>query len=260
MHDVLWENALSTLEGRIKPHNFEMWLRPIHCKGVEGSRIVLSAPSKWIQEWFQDNYQSIVLDALRTQTNQDFEIVFEMRAESEAAPTHEVNDAAPQPVTDGTVQARLGAEKSEPHSDLLAKYTFDAFVVGPSNQLAHAASRAVAEVPAGKYNPLFIYGGVGLGKTHLVHAIGHRLREKHPQWRILYLKTETFMNEYINSLRNGKIDEFRKKYRERCDVLLMDDIQFLQGKDRTQDEFFHTFNSLFESHRQIVLTADKYPH
>ncbi|HZS38978.1 MAG TPA: chromosomal replication initiator protein DnaA [Polyangia bacterium] len=259
MHDVLWENALSTLEGRIKPHNFEMWLRPIHCKGIDGGRIMLTAPSKWIQEWFQDNYQSIVLDALRTQTNQDFEIVFEVR-ETEAAPAEE---AAPSFIApgDGPVPIKVvAAEKSEPHSDLLAKYTFEAFVVGPSNQLAHAASRAVAEVPAGKYNPLFIYGGVGLGKTHLVHAIGHRLREKHPQWRILYLKTETFMNEYINSLRNGKIDEFRRKYRERCDVLLMDDIQFLQGKDRTQDEFFHTFNSLFESHRQIVLTADKYPH
>jgi chromosomal replication initiator protein len=259
MHDVLWENALSTLEGRIKPHNFEMWLRPIHCKGIDGGRIRLSAPSKWIQEWFQDNYQSIVLDALRTQTNQEFEIVFEVReTESEAAPAEEPGAS---PALDGAAPQKIVAvEKSEPHSDLLAKYTFEAFVVGPSNQLAHAASRAVAEVPAGKYNPLFIYGGVGLGKTHLVHAIGHRMREKHPQWRILYLKTETFMNEYINSLRNGKIDEFRRKYRERCDVLLMDDIQFLQGKDRTQDEFFHTFNSLFESHRQIVLTADKYPH
>ena len=254
MHDGLWESALSTLEGRIKPHNFEMWLRPIQCKSIEGQRIVLSAPSKWIQEWFQDNYQTIVLEELRTRTNQEYEIIFELR-EGVAEPSPSV----------GATQASGGepkviVEKSESQSDLLAKYTFDAFVVGPSNQLAHAASRAVAEVPAGKYNPLFIYGGVGLGKTHLVHAIGHRLREKHPQWRIFYLKTETFMNEYINCIRNGKIDEFRRKYRERCDVLLMDDIQFLQGKDRTQDEFFHTFNSLFESHRQIVLTADKYPH
>src|SRR5690242_11165917 len=255
----LWENALSTLEGRIKPHNFEMWLRPIQCKAVDGSRITLSAPSKWIKEWFQDNYQSIVLDALRAQTNQDYEILFEVR-ESEALrdPTP-VPVAAREPSNSGPVDTKAG-EKDGAAPDLLAKYTFDAYVVGPSNQLAHAASRAVAEIPANKYNPLFIYGGVGLGKTHLVHAIGHRIREKHPQWRILYLKTETFMNEYINCIRNGKIDEFRRKYRERCDVLLMDDIQFLAGKDRTQDEFFHTFNSLFESHRQIVLTADKYPH
>ena len=256
----LWESALSTLEGKIKPHNFEMWLRPIQCKAVDGGRITLSAPSKWIKEWFQDNYQSIVLDALRAQTNQDFEILFEVR-ESET-----LRDPTPVPVSSpysenksGPVELRT-ADRDTPAPDLLAKYSFDAYVVGPSNQLAHAASRAVAEIPANKYNPLFIYGGVGLGKTHLVHAIGHRIREKHPQWRILYLKTETFMNEYINCIRNGKIDEFRRKYRERCDVLLMDDIQFLAGKDRTQDEFFHTFNSLFESHRQIVLTADKYPH
>jgi chromosomal replication initiator protein len=251
----LWESALSTLEGRIKPHNFEMWLRPIQCKAVDGARITLSAPSKWIKEWFQDNYQSIVLDALRAQTNQDYEILFEVR---------ELEPVVVEPIVE---TAKTGSGPHEFKSDgradapdLLVKYTFDAYVVGPSNQLAHAASRAVAEIPANKYNPLFIYGGVGLGKTHLVHAIGHRIREKHPQWRILYLKTETFMNEYINCIRNGKIDEFRRKYRERCDVLLMDDIQFLAGKDRTQDEFFHTFNSLFESHRQIVLTADKYPH
>ncbi len=255
----LWETALSTLEGRIKPHNFEMWLRPINCKAIDGQRILLSAPSKWIKEWFQDNYQQIVLDALRDQTQQEYEIIFEVR-ELEVESSARLAEIAAEAAKDA-VPSVVPPEKSEPQgTDLLGKYNFDSFVVGPSNQLAHAASRAVAEVPAGKYNPLFIYGGVGLGKTHLVHAIGHHIRKTHPGWRILYLKTETFMNEYINCIRNGKIDEFRRKYREKCDVLLMDDIQFLAGKDRTQDEFFHTFNSLFESHRQIVLTADKYPH
>lgn len=255
MDGGLWESALSTLEGRIKPHNFEMWLRPIHCTGIDGQRITLTAPSKWIKEWFQDNYQSIVLDALRAQTNTDYEIVFEVR---EPEPSPESGLTANPPAVPRPVPQQ---EKSDPVStDLLAKYTFDAYVVGPSNQLAHAASRAVAEIPAGKYNPLFIYGGVGLGKTHLVHAIGHRLREKHPQWRILYIKTEAFINEFITCIRNGKIDEFRTRYREKCDVLLMDDIQFLAGKDRTQEEFFHTFNALFEGHKQMVFTADKYPH
>lgn len=258
----IWEAALSTLEGRIKPHNFDMWLRPIHCRAVDGQKIVLSAPSKWIKEWFQDNYQDIVLDVLRLQTEQDYQIEFELaetaEAETVAAP---VEPAAPPPTPRPAVTA--GAAANLPPVDgleLLEKYSFDSFVVGPSNQLAHAASRAVAEMPAGKYNPLFIYGGVGLGKTHLIHAIGHRIRQMHPQWRIVYQKTETFINEFINCVRNGKIDEFRRKYREQCDVLMLDDIQFLAGKDRTQDEFFHTFNSLFESHRQIVLTADKYPH
>jgi chromosomal replication initiator protein len=252
MMQGIWESALSTLEGRIKPHNFEMWLKPIHCTGIDGQRITLTAPSRWIKDWFQDNYQSIVLDAIRAQTNQEYEIVFEVR-ESEPHAEAGLKEPAPKPV--------VPTERAEPTAtDLLAKYTFDAFVVGPSNQLAHAASRAVAEIPAGKYNPLFIYGGVGLGKTHLVHAIGHRLREKHPQWRILYIKTEAFINEFITCIRNGKIDEFRTRYRDKCDVLLMDDIQFLAGKDRTQEEFFHTFNSLFEGHKQMVFTADKYPH
>jgi chromosomal replication initiator protein len=252
MTDGVWESALNTLAGRIKPQNFDLWLRPIHCLGIDGHRIRLSAPSKWIREWFQDNYQRIVLDAVQAQTQREYEIVFEER-EAEPEPPEPV--AAPAPPV-----AAASDSSSSTATDLLAKYTFDAFVVGPSNQLAHAASRAVAEIPAGKYNPLFIYGGVGLGKTHLVHAIGHRLRELHPQWRILYIKTEAFINEFITCIRNQKIDEFRTRYREKCDVLLMDDIQFLAGKDRTQEEFFHTFNALFEGHKQMVFTADKYPH
>ncbi len=256
-NETIWETALSALAGRIQPHNFDMWLRPLSCRVIDGSRIVLVAPNRWLKEWFEDNYQDVVLEALRAQTAVDYEIVFEVEeAETAPEPLAPTETAPPAPTAAGPDRA---GNRSQP-GDLLAKYTFDAYVVGPSNQLAHAASRACAEVPAGKYNPLFIYGGVGLGKTHLVQAIGHRIRDKHPTWRILYLKAESYMNEYINSVRNGKIDEFRKKYREKCDVLLMDDIQFIAGKDRTQDEFFHTFNSLFESHKQIVLTADKYPH
>ncbi len=257
-NDTIWETALSALAGRIQPHNFDMWLRPLSCRQIDGARIVLVAPNRWLKEWFEDNYKDVVLEALRAQNAIDYEIVFEVEEASAEEPVSTAklgagSEPAEAPPTDRPVS------RSTP-GDLLGKYTFDAYVVGPSNQLAHAASRACAEVPAGKYNPLFIYGGVGLGKTHLVQAIGHRIRDKHPTWRILYLKAESYMNEYINSVRNGKIDEFRKKYREKCDVLLMDDIQFIAGKDRTQDEFFHTFNSLFESHKQIVLTADKYPH
>ena len=256
-NDNIWDSALSSLVGRIQPHNFDMWLRPLSCRQVDGDRIVLVAPNRWLKEWFEDNYQDVVLEALRVQNAIDYQITFEVEELPEPEPA--VVELPPE------VKLQAGAappvHPARPQiGDLHPKYTFDAFVVGPSNQLAHAASRACAEVPAGKYNPLFIYGGVGLGKTHLVHAIGHRIREKNPTWRIMYLKAESYMNEYINSVRNGKIDEFRKKYREKCDVLLMDDIQFLAGKDRTQDEFFHTFNSLFETHKQIIITADKYPH
>jgi chromosomal replication initiator protein len=263
LSNTLWEHALSTLEGRIKPHNFEMWLRPISCKEIAGDRIVLCAPSRWIKDWFQDNYQAIVLDALRAQTRRQFEIVFEVReAEPARQPTAPVDtDAAPPPPEPPAVTVRVErSDRSEPLGDLLPNYTFESFVIGPSNELAHAASLQVASVPASRYNPLFIYGGVGLGKTHLVHAIGHRLREMRPGCRVIYIKTEAFLNEFITCIRNGKIDEFRAKYRERCDALLIDDVQFLAGKDRTQEEFFHTFNQLFESHKQIVLTADKYPH
>ncbi|MBL9004401.1 MAG: chromosomal replication initiator protein DnaA [Myxococcales bacterium] len=166
----------------------------------------------------------------------------------------------PRPAASEAGRSPAPASNVAQPSGLHEKYTFASFIVGPSNQLAEAASRAVAENPAGKYNPLFIYGGVGLGKTHLLHAIGSQIRSHHPTWRIVYLKAETFLNEYVQQVRNGRIDEFRARYRDHVDVLLVDDIQYFGGKERTQDEFFHTFNALFESHRQIVVTADKYPH
>jgi chromosomal replication initiator protein len=243
----IWQRALSTLEARIKPHNFDMWLRPILCQAVEGSKITLRAPNRYIKEWFEDNYLSVVLQEIRNHTQLDFSVAFELdEIEPEAAPV--VAPVVDEAAASGWTYARND------------RYTFDTFVVGPSNQLSHAAARAVAEAPAGKYNPLFIYGGVGLGKTHLLCAIGHEVQRLQPDIRVAYLSSERFMNEYINSLRSNRIDQFRTKFREECDMLLMDDIQFIAGKDRTQDEFFHTFNSLYDSHRQIVVTSDKYPH
>jgi chromosomal replication initiator protein len=242
----IWTRALTSLQERIKPHNFDMWLRPIHCQSIEGTRITLRAPNLYIKEWFEDNYLSIVLQELRRYSEHDFQVSFEL---IEPPPA----DAALPTVTPSELPP------SSWIYELNTRYQFDSFVVGPSNQLAHAAARAVAELPAAKYNPLFIYGGVGLGKTHLLCAIGQEIRRRQPSARVAYLSSERFMNEYINLLRSNRIEEFRVRYREECDVLLMDDIQFLAGKDRTHDEFFHTFNSLYDSHRQIVVTADKYP-
>ena len=268
----IWEAALSTIESRINRHYFEMWFKPISCAEVAGDRIVLRAPNRYIKEWFEDNYLNTVLEEIRNQTHQTFRVSFEIVEDTPVLSTPPATAAEPAsaiqpsadaktPASDVAPSVTAPADPSEAgHPELLTKYTFDTFVVGPSNQLAHAAARAVAEIPAGKYNPLFIYGGVGLGKTHLIHAIGQSIHVRHPTWKILYLKTEAFMNEYVSAVRNNQIDVFRRKYRERCDVLLMDDIQFLAGKDRTQEEFFHTFNSLFESDRQIVVTADRYPH
>jgi chromosomal replication initiator protein len=267
----IWEAALSSIEAKIKRHNFDMWFKPIRCATIDGDRILLSAPNRYIKEWFEDNYLDTVLSEIRAQTQRDYRVVFEVVEDPAVS-----RAAEPTPLPPGTRSAISGLgdevlaaepgpanvarEPVPPGTTLLAKYRFETFVVGPSNQLAHAASRAAAEFPAGKYNPLFIYGGVGLGKTHLVQAIGHAVARARPTWNVCYLKAESFMNEYITSVRSNHIDEFRKKYREHCDMLLLDDIQFLAGKDRTQEEFFHTFNSLFESHRQIVVTADKYPH
>lgn len=248
----IWESALSSMEGRIHRHYFEMWFRPIHCKAIEGSRLLLEAPNRYIKEWFEGNYLDAVLSEIRSQTQQDFQAEFTI--------AEDVGNLVSAPVPTPQAVAIPATPSVSAYPELLRKYTFDSFVVGPSNQLAHAAARAVAELPAAKYNPLFIYGGVGLGKTHLLHAIGHQIHATNPTWKILYLKTEAFMNEYVGAVRTNKNEEFRRKYREQCDVLLMDDIQFLAGKDRTQEEFFHTFNSLFESYHQIVVTADTYPH
>jgi chromosomal replication initiator protein len=297
--EKVWQDALRALAGKVSAQNFDLWFRPIRCVAQNDTELHLSAPNRFIREWFETNYLAIVLSEIHKSTGEEFTVRWEVldsplvlseprppaapsAAELEArrrrAPAKSGAPglrrdggpelASPRPLPEeprggppppaATPAAAFAAAKDSP--DLLAKYQFDSFVVGPSNQLAAAASRAVADNPASKYNPLFIYGGVGLGKTHLLHAIGQQIQAQHPSWRILYLKTETFMNEFIYQVRNNRIEEFRNKYRDHTDVLLMDDIQYLGGKERTQDEFFHTFNALFESHRQIVVTADKYPH
>ena len=312
-----WQSALLAIASKVSSHNFDLWFRPIRCVSTSGSKLFLSAPNRFIREWFETNYLAIVLDEIHKSTGDQFTVSWDVldsplqlaeprppapqvpsailtpsqsaqaartarmtsRVESPsghgsrssaysppsqarprppiAEPELPAASSGPPPAV-GTPSSAFAANKDTP--DLIAKYRFESFVIGPSNQLAAAASRAVADNPAGKYNPLFIYGGVGLGKTHLLHAIGHEIQAQHPTWRILYHKTETFMNEFIYQVRNNRIEDFRNKYRDHTDVLLMDDIQYLGGKERTQDEFFHTFNALFESHRQIVVTADKYPH
>ncbi len=245
----VWQKALKALAERIKPHNFDMWLRPISCHSVEGEEMVLRAPNRYIKEWFEDNYLPIVIQELRNQTKTKYTVTLELD-ESQPEPSPD----APPPMK---VPERTLSGWNYEFND---RYNFDSFVVGPSNQLSHAAAQAVAEIPAAKYNPLFIYGGVGLGKTHLLCAIGHEIRQRRPNFRVAYLSSERFLNEYINHLRSRRLDDFRAKFRDQCDVLLMDDIQFIAGKDHTQDEFFHTFNSLYDSNRQIVVTSDKYPH
>jgi chromosomal replication initiator protein len=246
---TIWDDCLNSLQQRIKPHNFDMWLKPITCVDIDGASLRLKAPNRYIKEWFEDNYLGIVLDELRNRTNATYQVTFELDETEATFPTF----------PEGVVTH--STESVDDHDfEINERYRFDSFVVGPSNQLAHAAARAVSELPAAKYNPLFVYGGVGLGKTHLLCAIGHEIRRTRSAYRIVYLSSEQFMNEYINHLRSNRMDPFRSKYREHCDVLLIDDIQFIAGKKGTQDEFFHTFNSLYDMQRQIVVTSDKYPH
>lgn len=249
----IWQEILELLSAKVKPHNFEMWLKPIVCQTINGKKITLSAPNRYIKEWFEDNYLDIVLKELLLKTGVGYQVDLQLR--QEIAP-----DPIKKTTTETTPSESVTDAARSPLSYLSERYHFDTFVVGPSNQLAHAAARAVAELPASKYNPLFIYGGVGLGKTHLLCAIGNEILKKKPNQRIVYLTSEEFMNEYINHLRSNRMEEFREKYRQSCDVLLMDDIQFMAGKGRTQEEFFHTFNTLYDLSRQIVVTSDKYPH
>ncbi len=246
----IWARALAALQQRIKPQNFDLWLRPIRCETIDEGEITLRAPNRYIKDWFEDNYLAIVLQELRNATDIDYRVVFHL----DELP-HE--DAAPVEQPEPEEQPTPPPPEMQ---QLNARYSFDTFVVGPSNQLAHAAARAVAEVPAAKYNPLFIYGGVGLGKTHLLSAIGHAILQSKPHFRLVYMSSEQFMNDYINHLRSNRMEAFRQRYRESCDVLLIDDIQFIAGKASTQDEFFHTFNALYDLNRQIVVTSDKYPH
>jgi chromosomal replication initiator protein len=260
----IWENALATLETRIKPTNYDLWFRPIVCTGVTNDQITLRAPNAFLRTHFSLNYLDVVLDEIESQTRQRFNVTFEAddptpANTTPAAPAPQPQEP-PRPAPAARLVEEVPADATDP-GDLLPRYTFDCFVVGPMNQLAHAAARAVAEHPATKWNPLFIYGGVGLGKTHLLMAIGHELRRHHPDWKVTYIQAETFINDYIAALGSrsaGAVEDFRRKYRD-CDVLLIDDIQFLAGKERTQDEFFHTFNALYQAPKQIVLTSDKMP-
>jgi chromosomal replication initiator protein len=290
----LWGSALDRLSSKVARQNFEMWLQPIECRRVEGSTIYLRAPNPYVRLWFESNYLDIVLDELRSDTMTEYAVEFEPEPEQTPAAAAATADttaaatAASAKGADDSVAGGAGARSgagaasggrgaggvgvaSERAKDkegrgaplpctLNPRYTFDAFVAGPSNQLAFAAAEAASSGYPPKYNPVFICGGVGLGKTHLLHAIGHQVRRHQPDARIMYLSGERFMNEYIHAIRTNHMHEFRHRYREGCEVLLVDDVQFLAGKDGTQDEFFHTFNALHDAHRQIVLTADRKPH
>ena len=258
----LWKSVLSRLETKLDPHSFNTWLRPTELAGRDASTLHVSVPNEVFRDWLSNNYRDLIQQSVAELAGEPLTVEFLVNMSA-----LEVGGRDPAGRRSSTGEGNMLAPSSAPgppennppvSGPLNPKYRFSTFVVGASNQFAHAAAGAVAESPSRSYNPLFLYGGVGLGKTHLMHAIGHRILSTNPGLRLVYLSSERFMNELINSIRYDRTLEFRGKYRN-IDVLLMDDIQFLAGKERTQEEFFHTFNALYDAQRQIVLTSDSPP-
>ena len=245
----IWSQALAEIKEQIGKQNYETWFKPVAFVSRNKNQIFLNVPNRFFRDWLTEHYIGQIEDILSALAKHDVKVVFEINEKS-------VDETNPEKTVKRDERDRERLQKSI--TNLVPKYTFQNFVVGASNQFAHAACVAVANQPGDHYNPLFIYGGVGLGKTHLVNAIGHQAASQRSGLKIVYLSSESFMNELIGSLRRDKMDEFKKKFRN-VDVLILDDVQFIAGKERTQEEFFHTFNSLYESHKQIVITSDKFP-
>jgi chromosomal replication initiator protein len=249
--DDLWSNVIDSLKERVGQQNFDIWIKPIHFVAADGEKVELEVPNRFFKEWINEHYSPLIKEAVSFLTQKPCSLQYRVRNEKKIE-----KDFIHTPVQSDETHLLPSFQPI-----FNPKYTFDNFVVGASNQFANAACLAVANLPAKNYNPLFIYGGVGLGKTHLLHAIGNHLvthRILPDVKKICYISSEEFTNELINSLRYEKMDEFRNKFR-RMDILLIDDIQFISGKERTQAEFFHTFNSLYEARKQIVVTSDKFP-
>jgi len=249
--EELWSKVVDSLKEKVGQQNFDIWIKPIHLISIENDKVELEVPNRFFKEWINEHYSAQIRDTVSGLIEKPCHLQFRIRNDKMNG-----KESVPAVLPPSDVLPAL-----HPHPLFNPKYTFDHFVVGASNQFAHAACLAVANLPAKNYNPLFIYGGVGLGKTHLLHAIGNHIIERRifpDQKKICYLSSEEFTNELINSLRYEKMEEFRNKFR-RMDILLIDDIQFIAGKERTQAEFFHTFNSLYEARKQIVVTSDKFP-
>ncbi|MEP6912199.1 MAG: chromosomal replication initiator protein DnaA [bacterium] len=277
MENNLWDNVLRTIKTKLQGESFETWFHPIRFEGIDSVRrlIRLRAPNQVVRDWVKVNYANLMDQSFGELSLGGYSVDWVLPEESFNPKVQEVaQEALPQKTDPGV--SRPGSNSSgrtlvSPESaggdfpsatkqfafdpGLNSKYTFDNFVVGSCNQFAHAASLAVAEAPGKTYNPLYLYGGVGLGKTHLMHACGQAIKERNPHLKLSYLSSERFMNELINAIRYDKTQGFREKYRS-VDVLLIDDIQFMAGKERTQEEFFHTFNALYEQQKQIVISSD----
>ena len=253
--EKIWNSAREHLRSQLNTDTYNMWFAPLRANAVDPNCVTLEVANEFCEVWLKDNYLSLLQDALAVATGRQLQIKFKIAAGSAA-------QALCAPVSPAAAKPTRVAESSHertPHNGEInfnPKNTFETFVVGNNNNFAYAAALAVAQAPGKSYNPLFLYGGVGLGKTHLLHAIGQYVASTKKSARVAYVSSEKFTNEYIDGIQNNQLARFRKKYRQ-TDVLLIDDIQFLAGKERIQEEFFHTFNALHEAHKQIVLTCDR---
>lgn len=263
----LWDRCLENLKKDLNRQSFETWFKPTKASLAENNTLKVQVPNEFFRDWIRDHYQPQIQKALKTLHPEQLEIRFEV----DPAPLKPENTGSVATSTPPEAEVTLEViekprltmptpTRSPGDSEFVlnTKFNFESFVVGNSNRFAHAACLAVAESPARSYNPLFIYGGVGLGKTHLLQAIGNFVVEQNPDIRVLYISSEKFMNDFIQSIQAGRQQDFRNKYRT-VDVLLIDDIQFWEGKEATQEEFFHTFNVLYEAQKQIVATSDSHP-
>jgi chromosomal replication initiator protein len=255
--EKIWNTAQEHLRVKLSRDTFNMWFAPLRACAMDGHNLTVETPNEFSEVWLKDNYLTLMQDAVAVAAGCRLQVKFKVANALTPPPAPAAVHAAPSPAAKAK-SADTASDRASVNGDLNfnPKNTFDTFVVGANNNFSYAAAKAVAEAPGKSYNPLFLYGGVGLGKTHLLHAIGQHVSGTRKGSRVAYVSSEKFTNEYIDGIQNNQLAKFRKKYRQ-TDVLLIDDIQFLAGKERIQEEFFHTFNALHEAHKQIVLTCDR---
>jgi chromosomal replication initiator protein len=252
-----WEQFRQTLRGRVTPVTWHTWLAGLEPNTIQGGVVSLLAPSEFHRRWVNDKFRPIVQDAVSTVFGPDTRLVLDARPAPLFAGTEDAEDEA-EPEEEPAPTARALPLTPPAGSGLVAKYSFENFIVGPSNRFAHAAALAIAEQPGGQYNPLFMYAGAGLGKTHLLQAITRHVGELHPHMAVHYTTSEAFFNDFIDGIRRKRMNEFKARYRG-VDILLLDDVQFLEGKEQLLEEFFHTFNALYEHGKQLVFSCDRPP-
>ena len=254
--EQIWTAVQEELRYQLARPSYETWVKNTSLQSLEGNTFKIAVPSKLAKDWLEDRFASLIQETLQAVTGTEAEVDFVVTASGSRRQSRQGDDDEEQPRLN--LDETQGDAVTAANAELNEKFKFSAFVVGNNSRFAHAAAMAVADSPGQSYNPLFLYGGVGLGKTHLMHAIGHEVRRRFPRKRVAYLTSEQFMNEVIASIQTAQMGEFRHKYRT-VDVLLIDDVQFLAGRDKTAEEFFHTFNALHEINKQIVISSDRPP-